>query len=229
MVNLCIRFHCTVRLSTPLNIISHHLFSLSIFNYVCVGEFLAVGAPELSTEALNRGYVFVYGRSEGSDTFQFLKRWQSSHISQRDGRFGFSVVVNEDGNIAVGAPGERSGKGSVYVYKRIAGPNWTRDEILGEDVSISAQFGYGVAMDRNFLVVGAPQDGNSGSVFIYEKQTTDSWAFSEQLTSNDGGVSDYFGASLAMDNNNLVVGSPNAATSKDFVSSVVLSSCMLFG
>jgi len=70
-------------------------------------------------------------------------------------------------------------------------------------------------MDRNFLVIGAPNEGNSGSTFVYEEQTTNSWKLLEPIiTPNDGDGFDDFGHSVDLDNNNLIVGSPYAATSK---------------
>ncbi len=198
--------------------LSSSIFSI-YFNsllYMYVGEFLAVGAPYDEDQG---GVVHVFRRPEESETFQQLVTLVSPTPS-RFGYFGWSVAVDEDGDIAVGARRERSDQGSAHVYKRVTGPDWTLVQDFEPDIS-SFDFGWSIAMDRNFLVIGAPKEGKIGSVFVYKEQTADSWAFSEQLTPNDGGDSDEFGYSIAMDNNNLIVGSPFAATSKDDVSSRV--------
>ncbi len=179
----------------------------SIHSYVRIGEFLVVGS---------NGEVNIYRRPIGSDGFQDFNH---PYRSDEDGNFGHAVAVDEDGNFAVGAPGERSGQGSIHVYKRVGKSSWTEIKPFEQpDVSSDADFGWSVAIDRNFLVVGAPGEGNSGSVFVYKEQTTDSWVFSEQLTPKDGEKGDKFGWSVAMDNNNLIVGSPFAAISENVVS-----------
>lgn len=191
--------------------------------YACmyVGEFLAVGAPHSDQVATYGGVVHVFRRPKGFESFQQLATLVSP-APEVFGNFGWSVAVDEDGDIAVGAVFERfSKKGSVHVYKRVAGPDWTLAQDFEPDVSNDASFGWSIAMDRNFLVVGAPGVGDSGSVFVYKEETTDSWVSSEQLTPNDGGSGDLFGYSVALDNNNLIVGSPDAATSKDVVSFLV--------
>ncbi|KAL7450133.1 hypothetical protein ACHAXS_000223, partial [Conticribra weissflogii] len=71
------------------------------------GEFLVVGS---------NGEVNIYRRPIGSDGFQDFNH---PYRSDEDGNFGHAVAVDEDGNFAVGAPGERSGQGSIHVYKRV--------------------------------------------------------------------------------------------------------------
>jgi len=176
-----------------------------------VGEFLAAGAPFYDQ---NGGAVHVFRRPAGTDTFQQLATLVSPN-PEVDGHFGYAVAVDKDGDIAVGAPSERSYRGSVYVFARVAGPDWDIVQTFQPDVSSNAYFGWSIAMDRNFLVIGAPNEGNSGSTFVYEEQTTNSWKLLEPIiTPNDGDGFDDFGHSVDLDNNNLIVGSPYAATSK---------------
>jgi len=184
--------------------------SVSIF-----GEFLVVGAPFNDQMAVNGGLAHVFRRQEGSETFQQLVTLISP-APQENAFFGISVVVDEDGDVAVGAVGERSFRGTCYVFGRVLS-NWNLVQTFQPDVASApdiGNFGWSLAMDRSFLVVGAPYENASGSVFIYEEQTTDSWVFTDQISPVDGGAGDLFGLSVDFDSGNLIVGSPFASTSQ---------------
>jgi len=74
-------------------------------------------------------------------------------------------------------------------------------------------FGSSVAIDGDTVVVGAPQDdfgGNTdqGSAYVFEK-SGNSWTRTGELIPNDGEDYDYFGSSVAIDGDTVVVGAPH--------------------
>ncbi len=65
-------------------------------------------------------------------------------------------------------------------------------------------FGDSVAMDGDFMVVGA--SGNVGAAYLYQKTTTGSWQLIKKLLASDGGINDLFGYSVAISGNTVVIG-----------------------
>ncbi|MCP4540894.1 MAG: DUF11 domain-containing protein, partial [Chloroflexi bacterium] len=77
--------------------------------------------------------------------------------------------------------------------------------------SSSAWFGTSVAVSKDTAVVGAPQDnanGLAGAAYVYYRDQggPDNWGLLKQLTASDGAASDWFGYSIAIDGDTIVVG-----------------------
>ena len=75
-----------------------------------------------------------------------------------------------------------------------------------------ANFGASVAVFGNTVVVGAPHENhsgmsNAGSVYVYERNGSD-WDFDEELISADPTSFEYFGTSVAIYHDTIVVGMP---------------------
>ena len=123
-------------------------------------------------------------------------------------RFGESVAVSGDYAIA-GArsdPGEAgAGNGAAYIFVR-NGTSLTRQaRIVASDGASSDQFGYSVAIDGDYAIVGAPGDDSAGSAYIFLRSGT-SWAQQAKLTPGDGASSDNFGSSVSISGNYAIIG-----------------------
>ncbi len=126
-------------------------------------------------------------------------------------RFGVSAVIQGD-RAVIGASGaEQSGvpSGGAYVFERIAG-QWVQRFKLGRvDWADGDRFGSSVAMDGNTIVVGVPRDddfGNdSGSVYVYTT-VFGLWFQQAKLLADDGEEDDFFGGSVAISGDTIVVG-----------------------
>ena len=126
--------------------------------------------------------------------------------------YGHSVAV--DGNYAlVGAYGYESSKGMAYVLF-YDGTNWIpQAQLTASDGAYGDQFGYSVSISGDNLVIGANGDddnGNgSGSAYVYTKPAT-GWATTStetaKLLPSDGAAADYFGNSVSISGDNLVIG-----------------------
>jgi hypothetical protein len=86
-------------------------------------------------------------------------------------QFGRSVSINGDYAI-VGAPAEDTGgsnAGAVYVFKR-EGTTWSEiKKITASDSVDNDNFGYSVAIDGTYAIVGAVYENSStGAAYIYE-------------------------------------------------------------
>ena len=135
--------------------------------------------------------------------------------------FGYSVAI--DGNtIVVGAYEANSDRVSVYVYRTSDGGATYAQvaKLTAADAATGDNFGYSVAIEGDTIVVGAYQDGNTGTPYhvggtgaAYVYRTTDGGATYNQvakLTASDAASYDYFGYSVAIDGDTIVVGAYNA-------------------
>ena len=116
-----------------------------------------------------------------------------------DDEFGFSVAVGSN-KIVVGAQGDDSIKGSVYVYD-LDGSNQTK--ITASDGAANDQFGFSVAVGSNKIVVSARGDDSSkGSAYVYDLDGSNE----VKITASDGAAGDNFGNRVAVASDKIVVG-----------------------
>lgn len=132
-----------------------------------------------------------------------------------DSRYGWSVATTGD-VILVGA--RQAGPGYVYIYERNHGDsnNWGETKKLAASEGVTAdQFGQGVSISVETIVVGAARDDDngdqSGSAYIFERNHggANNWGQVKKLTASDGGALDQFGSSLAVISETMVVGAPD--------------------
>ena len=77
--------------------------------------------------------------------------------------------------------------------------------MLGNSLN-SLYFGFSVAINNNFVVVGAPSEDNVGSVYIFH--TDDSWESNSGITHECINGKNKFGFSIDINADNLIIGSP---------------------
>ena len=141
-----------------------------------------------------------------------------------DDYFGTSVALDGD-TAVIGAPGDDDDgvdSGSAYVFVK-PGAGWTTSTGINEinqtaklNASTGAAgdgFGVSVAVSGDTVVTGAPgDDGNgadSGSAYVFVKPIGMDWADGSEkdhLTAEDGEAGDYFGYSVAVNMDVIVVG-----------------------
>ena len=131
-------------------------------------------------------------------------------------KFGYSVAV--DGDIAVvGAyrDGEKGDEaGAAYVFTRSGGVVWDEGvKLTASDGAPYDNFGISVAVDGNTLVIGASGDddngADSGSVYVFTRDPDSRvWSQAAKLTASEGEALDYFGQSVAVSGDTVLVGAP---------------------
>lgn len=161
----------------------------------------------------NPGRAYVFTRSGTTWT-------QQEQLAPSDGgsgdRFGVAVAISGS-NIIIGANGHDVGtntsQGSAYVYRSLTN-TWAQDaRKVASNGAASDYFGYSVAISDNTAVVGARFDnvgGNAdqGSAYVFVR-SGGTWTQQAQLTASDGAATDYFGSSVAISGDTVVVGAPN--------------------
>jgi hypothetical protein len=134
--------------------------------------------------------------------------------------FGHSVAIS--GNYAiVGAYQEdhdasgntyNSASGSAYIFEIDTSGNWSeKQKIVAGDRYEGDQFGYSVAIDGSYAIIGAhyedPGDTvNAGAAYIFERDTSGNWSEIKKIVASDREASDYFGTSVAISGNYAIVG-----------------------
>ncbi len=84
---------------------------------------------------------------------------------------------------------------------------------LGGSMTRHDNFGWSVARDGDYLVVGAPHftttEATNGSAFVF-KRTGSGWTEVKELRADDGQLGDRFGYAVAISGDKIVVGAPYA-------------------
>jgi hypothetical protein len=142
---------------------------------------------------------------------------ENTKITTIDGEnhdwLGFSVAISGDFAIA-GAKskdiGGVLGVGAVYIFQ-YDGIRWNQQTIMtASDGEENDAFGYAVAIEGHTAVVGVPWDDvgtntGQGSVYIFEYDGL-YWTEQDHLFASDGEEGDWFGVSVALSGNHLVIG-----------------------
>ena len=137
---------------------------------------------------------------------------------QSNANFGHSVSISGD-TLVVGAPyedGASSDVGAAYVFERDQGGtgNWGQvKKLYSSDGQEYGNFGTAVSISGDTLVVGAPyEDGASsdvGAAYVFERDQggADNWGQVKALHASDAQGNDYFGHSVSISGDTVVVGS----------------------
>ena len=126
---------------------------------------------------------------------------------------GSSVGISGDYAV-VGVPNDDtdfgSDTGSVQVFLRTE-TGWVQHQkLFASDAESRDRFGTTLAMSGDYVIVGTPtKDGigrNSGAAYIFRRQGTE-WVEQAKIISPEETPGDYFGVSVAIDENTVLIGS----------------------
>ena len=183
------------------------------------GNVAVIGAYQHDTNGNdNAGAAYVFTKVSGA--WSGPVKLIASDGAAKD-EFGISVAIDVD-TVVVGAhqPTYQEnnkdvdvGPGAAYVFTEVDGVWSQAAKLTASDGVVNDWFGYSVAVYEDTIVIGARQhdvDGNSnaGAAYLFTKPTGGSWADSTEakLTASGGAGFDYFGQSVAVHGNTIVVG-----------------------
>ena len=155
------------------------------------------------------GVVYVYSRCGSTWMRQTTLRDPAEAAGDW---FGFSVAL--DGQTAfVGANGTTVNghglAGVAYVYGR-SGSTWVLQTTLRDPANAAGDnFGYSVALSGSNALVGAPAttvngQGGAGVAYLYSRSGS-TWKLQAMLRDPANAAGDYFGSSIALDGDTLIV------------------------
>ncbi|MEN3332322.1 MAG: hypothetical protein V7641_1687 [Blastocatellia bacterium] len=166
-----------------------------------------IGAPNdkiVNNESWGSAYIFVRSGTVWGQQYKLV----ASDGAPGD-NFGDSVAIS-GGTAIIGALSHAhnglSGEGAAYVYV-LNGSQWLpQAELRANDGASNYLFSQAVAIDGNTAVIGANgANGNRGAAYIF---TRSGGVRTQQakLMASDGAAIDYFGFSVAISGNTVVVG-----------------------
>ena len=177
------------------------------------GDTVVVGAHRDDNNDTGSAYVFVKPSTGWASTVE------TAELTATDGaagdQFGWSVSVEGD-TVVAGAYGDDNFTGSAYVFVRPSDGEWATTtetaKLTASDGAGNEYFGSSVSVEGDTVVVGASLDddngANSGSAYVFVRPST-GWATATEtgkLTASDGARNDYFGLSVSVYGNTVVVG-----------------------
>ena len=183
------------------------------------GDYAVAGAMYKMSAGFARGAAYVFSRNYGGQNNWGQVAKLTALDAESGDEFGRSVAISGD-VIVVGAHREDGSGvdwGAAYIYARNQGgtDNWGQVmKITASTPESNAQFGYSVAIDGDYAVVGALyEDGGGlavdrGAAYVFDRNQggTDNWGQVAKLVALDAEDSDYFGSSVSIDGDCAIVG-----------------------
>lgn len=174
------------------------------------GDYVAVGAYGDDDNGQTAGAVYIYKRTDAE--------WvQEAKLIAGDGAakdfFGYSVHM-EGGDLVVGAYGDDdkgSSSGAAYIFKRTPDEGWVQKaKLTPDDGSEEDCLGSSVSISGERVVIGAPGDGDngisSGAAYVFGRISDAVWVQQVKLMPEKGSGFDYFGNSVAISVDHIIVG-----------------------
>ncbi|HEX5219685.1 MAG TPA: hypothetical protein VFZ59_08970 [Verrucomicrobiae bacterium] len=203
------------------------------------GDIIVVGAPfddsnakgvngdAADNSARDSGAAYVFVRNGTNWTHEaYLKASNAEgapNVNVVGDVFGYSVAVSGE-TIVVGAPLEDSNatgvngnqtnnsatdSGAAYVFMR-NGTNWEQQAYLkASNTGNDDGFGGRVAISANTIIVGARgEEGGQGAAYVFVRTGTN-WTQQKLLKASNPDSQDFFGSSVAISVDTVVVGAPS--------------------
>jgi FG-GAP repeat protein/glucodextranase-like protein len=172
------------------------------------GDYSIIGAPNDDDDGIDSGSAYIF-KKEGTTWTQQAKL--TANDSTAYDYFGWTVSIS-GGYAVVGAYGDDDGgidSGAVYIFK-LEDATWIQQaKLTANDAVAYDYFGHSVSISSDYVVVGAYGDDDggvdSGSAYIFKREGT-TWTQQAKLTANDAVAYDYFGHSVSISSDYIIVG-----------------------
>lgn len=173
------------------------------------GDYIVIGSSHDDNDnGVDAGAAYIFKRS-GNDWIEQCK------ITADDGAendvFGHAIAIEGDYAV-IGAPwtdDHGTESGAAYIFKR-DGNDWIQQaKLTASDGGVDNRYGISVAISGDYVLVGAFFDDDfgarSGSAYIY-KRAGANWIEQAILKADDGAEGDWFGVSVAIEDDFAAIG-----------------------
>jgi len=179
------------------------------------GSYIVVGAPYDDNDAVDAGAAYLFKKYPDGSVKELVQL--KADDAEESDLFGTSVAISGR-YIVVGAYKEddsANAAGSVYIFKRESDSKIEQiQKIQADDANESDWFGFDVAIDGSYIVVGAYKDdydndhNDTGAVYLF-KIEDDNATQKAKITASDLETNSTFGRTVAIDGKYIVVGAKN--------------------
>ena len=156
------------------------------------------------------GAAYVFTRN-ALGQWQQMQTLTASVDEAPNDYFGRAVAIS--GNTAVvGASGDSGFRGAAYVFERDSSGVWNETQKLTVSDGIPYDnFGLSVAISGDAIVIGSWAEVSglgvqAGAAYVFERNDTGQWTESQTLTASDEEAYDFFGTSVSISGDTIVVG-----------------------
>jgi hypothetical protein len=186
----------------------HDVFGTSV---ALNGNTAIIGARNDNDNGSRSGSAYIFTRDNSGNWSQQAKLIASDGAPEDV--FGWSVSIQDD-TAVIGAWGDDDdgfGSGSAYIFVRDGTGNWSQQaKLKPSDGRGSAHFGASVEIDGNTIAVGASSVSSigalPGAVYIFVHDGAGNWVQQAKLIVSDVASNGFFGGSISLEGNTLVVG-----------------------
>lgn len=177
----------------------------------------ATGENHPPSEATGAGAAYILKRNTGNGEWEVQAKFFDTSIESSE-FWGYTVAIS--GNYAaVGNHREDTlgfaNTGAVSIFKRNAATGqWAfHSKIYNNNNGVSYNFGWSIAMDGDYLIVGIPNEKingvTAGAANIYKRNAaTDVWELQQKVIHPNYASSDKFGWAVDIDGDHAIVGAP---------------------
>ena len=171
-------------------------------------DYAIVGADSDDDHGTESGSAYIFVR-DGETWTQQVK------LTASDGSgwdyFGLSVSISGDYAIISSFKDDDGGTdaGAAYIFVR-DGETWTQQaKLIANDASAGDFFGISVSLNGDYAISGAYKDddngSDAGSVYIFVRDG-ENWTQQAKLIASDAASFDFFGSSVSISDNDVIVG-----------------------
>ncbi len=184
---------------------------------------IIVGAPLDSIEnKKHAGSVYYYQR-DNMGVWNETNKVTASDIQEKD-FFGKDVAISKFASIISSSSdfidtngnGYLENAGAAYVFKRNVDESWREQQkLVALDRTQDDFFGHAVSISDSFVVIGAPYVASNesglnpinwaGAAYVFKEHEL-GWQQAQKIVASDREADEWFGADVAIDDNNIVVG-----------------------
>ena len=170
------------------------------------GDTALIGALGDDDNGSASGSAYVFTRSGGE--------WiEQAKLTGSDGAanhwFGRSVALDGDTALVGARCDDDHGycSGSAYIFTGSGGDWIEQAKLTASDGETLDHFGSAVALDGHNALIGAYRaNEESGSAYVFTRRDG-KWIEQAKLTPSDGAAGDWFGVSVTLDGDNVLIGS----------------------
>jgi len=172
------------------------------------GDYAVIGASHDDDNGSDSGSAYIFHRNDSNWTEQAKLTASDGAV---DDYFGWSVSISGDYAVIGASHDDDNGfnSGSAYIFQR-NGNIWTEQaKLTASDGAECEYFSRSVSISGDYAVFGADEDYNKegyyGSAYIFQR-TGSNWIEQVKLTASDGIDDHYFGRSVSISGDCVVIG-----------------------